>query len=276
MNKIVVPIDFSDDSVNALEQAIEIANRCEAGISLINIIKTGRFDFFKGVESVSTKGDFEGIMLKYENEIPGGLEYVIRKGKVHREIVNYAHELDAYLIVMGTHGLSGFEEIWAGSNAFKVVSESKCPVLTLRKDVSKHKIDKIVMPIDTTWESRHKVPITMDMAKMFSSVVHVVGTNLSDDDGEKRKLHNYVSQTCDFLAENNIEYDSKVVDGKNSTEISIQYAKEIGADLISIMTEQDDPFSSLLLGSYAQQMVHHSPIPVLCTHRRHEAEFRIS
>lgn len=276
MKKIVVPVDFSEDSLNALEIAISIANKSEMGIALINVIKSGRFDFFKGVESVGTKGDFEEILLKYESQVKHGLEYSIKKGKVFREIVDYAKEQDAHMIIMGSHGLSGFEEIWVGSNSFRVVSESLCPVMTVRKSFTKRSLDKIVLPIDTTWESRHKVPMTIELAKLYSSVVYVLGTALSDDDGEMAKLNNYVSQTCDFFAENNIQFESKMVKGSNSTEMSIQYGKEVGADLISIMTEQDDPFSSILLGSYAQQMVHHSPIPVLCSHRKHEAEFRFT
>lgn len=277
MKKIVVPIDFSDDSLNALDCAVSIANKSEMGVALINVIKSGRFDFFKGVESVGTKGDFEEILMKYEGKVRHGLEYTIKNGKVFREIVDYANELDTHMIVMGSHGLSGFEEIWVGSNSFRVVSEAKkCSVLTIRKSFTKRSFDKIVLPIDTTWESRHKVPITLEVAKLFSSEVYVLGTALSGDEGEMAKLSNYVSQTCDFFAENNIQHQSKVMNGGNSTEMSIQYGKEVDADLISIMTEQDDPFSSILLGSYAQQMVHHSPIPVLCSHRKHESEFRFT
>ncbi len=276
MNKIVVPVDFSEDSLNALDCAVSIANKAEMGVALINVIKSGRFDFFKGVESVGTKGDFEEILMRYEGKVQHGLEYTIKKGKVFREIVDYANELNAHMIVMGSHGLSGFEEIWVGSNSFRVVSEAKCSVVTIRKSFTKRSFDKIVLPIDTTWESRHKVPMTLEIAKLFSSEVHVLGTALSDDEGEMIKLNNYVSQTCDFFAENSIQHESKVIKGSNSTEMSIQYGKEVGADLISIMTEQDDPFSSILLGSYAQQMVHHSPIPVMCSHRRHESEFRFT
>ena len=168
-NRIIVPVDFSEDSVNALEYAVEIANRAGSDIIMVYVVKTGRFDFLRGVETVANKGDFENFQEKYQPVLKGKLSWEVKKGVVSVEIINLAEEQKAWLIVMGSHGVSGLMENWMGSNAFKVVSLSKCPVLTVRGEFKKRSIENLVLPIDNTWASRHKIPAAVEMAGLFGS-----------------------------------------------------------------------------------------------------------
>ncbi len=270
MKKIIVPLDFSDDSVNALDFAVSIAKKTEAEIVMLNVIKTSRFDFFKGVENVATKGDFETLISRYK-DFASRIQYKIRKGKVYREIVEEAIEQKAFLIIMGSHGISGFEEIWVGSNTFRVVSEAPCPVVTLRKEFQKRSIDKIVLPIDTTFESRQKIPMTVEIAKLFDAEIHIRGVCINEVENELIKVKKYVAQTREVIEKQGV---SKIVDsfaeGKNKSKMALDYANEVGADLISIMTEQEEDFSINLMGSYAQYMVHHSNVPILACHPRED------
>lgn len=270
MKKIIVPLDFSDDSVNALDFAVTIAKKTDAEIVMINVIKTSRFDFFKGVENVATKGDFETLISKYK-DIADRISYKIRKGKVYREIVQEAIESKAFLLIMGSHGISGFEEIWVGSNTFRVVSEAPCPVITLRKEFQKRTIDKIVLPIDTTFESRQKIPMTVEIAKLFDSEIHIRGVVINEVENELIKVKKYVAQTREVIEKQGVsKIVDSVVEGKNKSKMALEYANEVGADLISIMTEQEEDFSINLMGSYAQYMVHHSNVPILACHPRED------
>ncbi len=270
MKKIIVPLDFSDDSVNALDFAVSVAKKTDAEVLMINIIKTSRFDFFKGVENVATKGDFETLISKY-GDFKDRIHYKIRKGKVYREIVEQAIEDKAFLIIMGSHGVSGFEEVWIGSNAFRVVSEAPCPVITLRKEFQKRSIDKIVLPIDTTFESRQKIPMTVEIAKLFDAEIHIWGVCSNEVDNELVKVKKYVAQTAEVIIKQGVtKIVTTVVEGKNKSKMALEYANKNGADLISIMTEQEEDFSLNLMGSYAQYMVHHSNIPILACHPRED------
>ena len=264
------PLDFSDDSVNALDFAVSVAKKTDAEIMMINVIKTSRFDFFKGVENVATKGDFETLMNKY-GSFSSHIQYKIRKGKVYREIVEEAIESKAFLIIMGSHGVSGFEEVWIGSNTFRVVSEAPCPVITLRKEFQKRSIDKIVLPIDTTFESRQKIPMTVEIAKLFDAEIHVRGVCINEVENELIKVKKYVSQTAEVIEKQGVrKIITSVVEGKNKSKMALEYANEVNADLVSIMTEQEEDFSLNLMGSYAQYMVHHSNIPILACHPRED------
>ena len=167
MNKtIVIGIDFSDCSINALEHAITIARKAKSKITMVWV---DHLDYSKEIFSVEPKDlinevkkRFDDLIKEHEPQLIGHkMEYIIRKGKIYKEINAVADEQDAFLVIIGTHGSSGFEEFWIGSNANRVVSSSKKPVITIRGgiDVAKD-LKRIVMPFDSTKETRQKLPMT--------------------------------------------------------------------------------------------------------------------
>ena len=270
--KIVVGIDFSDSSINAFEHAITIAQKSKSGIVMVWV---NHLDYSKEIFAVEPKqlgGEvekrFKKMVEKYEKKLWGQkLEYEIRKGKVYKEICAVADEQEAMLIVIGTHGSSGFEEFWIGSNANRTVSAANCPIITIRSGVDAGKdLKKIVMPFDSTKETRQKLPFTALLAKYFNSEVHIVGLFTTTMDDLRYRIKNYVAQAEDYFKENKIDYVITYLEADNITQTTLDYAAEIDANLISIMTEQETHTSNLWLGPYASQMVNHSSIPVLSIH----------
>ena len=79
----------------------------------------------------------------------------------------------------------------------------------------------------------------------------------------KKKLHQYAEQVAFYLESHNIPYFVEHLHGNNLTDITIEYARSVDADLISIMTEQEKSASNLLLGNFAHQMINKALIPVL-------------
>jgi nucleotide-binding universal stress UspA family protein len=275
MNKVILSgIDFSDCSVNALEHAISIANKSEADVAMIwvNRPENGKEIYHIDQENIVNEAiqRFDKIVEKYQPQLLNGrLSYQIRKGKVYQEIVRAADELDAFLIVIGTHGSSGFEEFWIGSNANRIVTATERPIITIRGGVDiSRTIKKIVMPIDSTIESRQKVPMTTLLAKYFNAEIYVVAIFTSTAKEVRDMVKEYVSQVERYLGENLVQYNVEEIEADNLTDATIEYAIRIGANLISIMDEQETTTSNLWLGPYAQQMVNHSPIPVLCIHAK--------
>lgn len=273
MSKVIlVGIDFSDCSINALEHAITIARKANAGIAMVWI---NHLDYSKEIFSVEPQSlekevisRFEELIKKYQYHLHGEkIEYFIRKGKVYKEMCKIADEIDAFLIMIGTHGSSGFEEFWIGSNANRMVSGSKKPIITIRAGIDiGTDLKKIVLPLDSTKITRQKLPMTALLAKYFNSEVHIIGMFTTTSDDIRYRVRNYVIQAEDYFKENEIKYTSSFVEASNITEETVKYAQKIGANLISIMTEQETTTANLLLGPYASQMVNHSPIPVLSIH----------
>lgn len=272
MKKILVAIDFSDCSINALEHAISIANKAEADIEMIFVIKpdSSRDMFTEGPQtlSVMVKDRFNELVNKYHHRMgKNKLSYLIKEGKVYSEIVKEADKKDIFLVMAGTHGSSGFEEFWMGSNANRIVSAIRKPVITIRGGVNiKRHLEKIILPLDSTPETRQKVPFTAYMAKIFDAEMHILKVYTSKVQAMIRKVDSYSDQVVKHLEEEQVKYVISSVHADNLTDSTIEYALQVNANLISIMTEQETTAKNLLLGPYAQQMVNHSPIPVLSIH----------
>jgi nucleotide-binding universal stress UspA family protein len=272
MKKILVAVDFSECSINALEHAITIAHKADAGIEMMFVVKpdSSKDLFTEGAQTLSAmvKDKFDELIEKYQPKLgKNKLTYLIKQGKVYHEIVEEADKKDVFLVIAGTHGSSGFEEFWMGSNANRIVSALRKPVITIRGGVSiKRDLEKIILPLDSTPETRQKVPFTAYMAKIFNAEVHILRVYSSNVAAVIRKVDSYSEQVVKHLEEENVHYVLESVHADNLTDATIEYALKVNANLISIMTEQEITTRNLLLGPYAQQMVNHSPIPVLSMH----------
>ena len=273
MKKVILTgIDFSDCSINALEHAISIANKSAADLSMVwvNRPTSGKEIYNLDPEHITAEvvQRFDALVAKYQPKLSSGkISYQIRKGKVYEEIIHAADELDAFIIVVGTHGASGFEEFWIGSNASRIVSATIRPVITIRGGVDiSRTVKTIVMPIDSTLESRQKIPMTALLAKYFDATIHVVALFSAPAEDIKELVKEYVKQVEIYLHENQVKFVLHEIDANNLTDATIEYAIGVNANLISIMDEQEITASNLWLGPYAQQMINHSPIPVMSIH----------
>jgi len=165
---------------------------------------------------------------------------------------------------MGTHGSSGFEQFWIGSNANRLISIAHCPVITLRAGISaRHPLERIIMPIDSTIDTRQKVPFTAYLARLFDAEIYVVSVYASKYKAIRRRVDEYTDQVIKYLEEEGMVYRRDAIEVDNLTTATIDYANKVRANLISIMTEQETSPYNLLVGPYAQQMVNNSPFPVL-------------
>ncbi|MBP6976952.1 MAG: universal stress protein [Bacteroidales bacterium] len=270
---IVVAVDFSDCSINAFEHALSIARRSDSDLKMIWVNKAyqERSVALKDPEAaiMDARQTFEEMIRQFQRQLPTGtISYVIKDGKVYREIVGFAEEEKAFLIVVGTHGSSGIEEFWIGSNAQKIVSSAKCPVITIRGGVNiKRDLTRIVLPLDSTPETRQKVSTTALLAKYFNAEIIVLPLYSTQVETVRHTIKKYSEQVAKYLKENEIRYKIEPLEVEgNITYATIEYALKVDANLISIMTEQEKTTKNLWLGPYAQQMVNHSPIPVMSIH----------
>jgi nucleotide-binding universal stress UspA family protein len=273
MRKIIVPVDFSSCSVKALECAITIAGKVTGEIGVVHVNKvnsfTSLFGSNKPAESVSS------IEKNMDNLLNGvnfkGIKYsqTLRTGSVSKEIATYAEESAAFLIVVGSKEESPENPSWLAEHVLKIVNSAPCPVLCIPFSTKPFDIKKIVLPIDTTISTRHKVPFTAEMANFFRAEIIVLGTCIDESEEFVSKLDGYCYQVRKFLNQANVPNDYQFVAGSNITKMTIEYAEKINADVISIMTEQE---AGMMQSSYVKQMLANSPIPVLSMHKAFEAE----
>ncbi|UCG77981.1 MAG: universal stress protein [Nitrospirota bacterium] len=139
---ILCPTDFMEESRQAVRHAVDIARKYGSKIYLLHIMHdlekiTGWYvphitidELYKDIESGAQK-ELDSIVAE---EFKGfsDVEKVILRGIPYTEIIDFAEEKGADLIVIGTHGRKGLEKVIFGSTAEQVVKNSKCPVLTVR------------------------------------------------------------------------------------------------------------------------------------------------
>lgn len=278
METILVPIDFSEHSKNALARAVQFSNTLKSDVQLVYVKPTKMLTSLFGGKS-SEKSIGEQIKEKADElreEFGRDFVFYEKEGAVYSKIVETAEEINADLIIMGTHGHSGFEEFWVGGNAYKTVSSAPCPVITMRENFVKNSIENIILPIDQSAHTRQKVPLTASVANQFNANVHAVGICTDSDDETVFRMRQYLKQVVEYLEEHNVHIKQDLLFGNNITEITLDYANKQNADLISIMTEQEISPSNLIMGAFAQQMVNHSSIPVLSTRPNPRYEGRIT
>lgn len=272
MKKILVAVDFSECSINALEHAITIARHAEADLEMAFVIKpdSTREMFTEGPQTLGSMvtDKFDELVEKYQDQMGNQrITYTIAEGKIYKEIVRLAEDKDVFLVVIGTHGASGFEEFWIGSNAYRIVMACPKPTISIRGGVNIDRtLERIILPIDSTKETRQKVPFTAYIAGIFRAEIHILRVYTTEVEAIRRMIDDYSEQVMKHLEEENIRYVLESVAAENLTDATIDYAYKEDANLISIMTEQEKSAKNLLLGPYAQQMVNHSPFPVLCIH----------
>ena len=186
MQPIIVAVDFSNTSIHAVEYAISLANKMKSDIHLIWVDKVSTqesvYPDTTNENRNEAKKRFDELIGQYSKNLVKGIcmEYKLKKGRIYREVDNLARQTEAELIVTGAHGISGYEEYWIGSNAYKIVTYTNCPVITVRHDFTiKKKIDRIVVPMDGSNETLQKIPFVVKLATLFKSEIHLVATHNS-------------------------------------------------------------------------------------------------
>ncbi len=272
MTKLLVPIDFSDNSLNALGFAIHIANKLKADLKILHV-KTKKIEYRYSkrepelILSDNVEEWLSEIIDKNKSKylVPGGnFTFKVREGNVIKEVTNQAKYDDATLIVVGTHGASGFEDKWIGSNAYRLVHSSSVPVLTIRPEREWRDISKVVLPISYTRESRQKVPAVIGLAKLFDAKVYVAGIKEPGYNILKSRVSAFVKQTVRFIKKNtDLRVESDILSGKSKAELLMDYIENIDADVVATnILRSSNPFDNFFK-PFANQLINESKCPVL-------------
>jgi len=261
-DNILVPFVNSPSAIGALKTAIFLSKIHNSKIQIIHVV-TDKADegILDTIKDICTK---ENVTFTF----------IERSGSIYKEINKAEKEIAADLIVMGAYGKSGWQQFWVGSNAFKVISSSHCPVLTLQGDHSDiSTFQKIMLPLDDSEESRQKVNWVAKLAKGFDAEVLIFNTTKVKGEDSRARLALYARQIEEILHKEGIRTEFDESYGNNIAEDCIKFAEIHGCDLITIMTETENT-NSFFMGTYAQQLVSTSPVPVLTIHARSVAKLQ--
>lgn len=284
IKKILVPVDFSECSSNALRQAVHLAQMFKAKIEIIHVITpvyitATTSDMLIPYDNLNYKNllkDAEKKLIKIAKEIQThesvSVSVNTQLNVVYTGILERAQKINADLIIMGTHGTSGIKEFFAGSNAFRVVKHSGCPVLTVQKKLN-NKIKNIVLPIRLEINSRQKVGLVATLAKVYNAKVLITGYVKKVNERDELKVKQYCNQVEKLLQKETIAFKTFLLKDKNFTKAVLNHAKKQKADMIAVMTNHDFSLDQVLSGPYAEQFVNHSKTPILSVPNTIEFEY---
>ncbi|MEI8204546.1 MAG: universal stress protein [Bacteroidota bacterium] len=274
IKRILVPVDFSETSSTATTNAMILSQLLKAEVYLICIIENNWHHYSRMIETQSsppTKLDIENVidkeMVLMQEKISKTFDIVpeihIASGNIHTEIIKFSIKNEIDLIVMGTHGVSGYNELFIGSIAQRVISLSELPVLTMQKGCNKPRFKNILIPIDNSLHSREKVNLAIVFANIFDSKLHIVGLIDSDDPQELNKFNTKIKSVEEILSGSDLPKTTTIVHGKNLAKAAIDYAILNKCDLIIINSGHESAIPGVFMGAFAQQLVNCSSIPVL-------------
>lgn len=251
MKNIVIGIDFSNSSKNAMRHAVAISIRNKAKLHLAWVKTPKIFADIDGgddatgnyISKANAKLQEWAGMCKQESP-DSEVNTIILDGKVHIALLQYAANLPDAIIVMGTHGSSGFEEGYIGNNAYRLINRSSVPVLVMREDINvKRDLYKILTPVDMSFETLQKMKLSIGLAKDFAAQICILGI-LNHADAEIKHIVNVqVNNAIKMCRKAGVRHAAISMEtNMDACHVVLDYAEEIDANLIVIMREESDSY----------------------------------
>jgi len=250
---ILIPIDFTKQSLLAVKQSYNLAKYTHSKLVLLHVYsKTGeeRYDALNKL----TK------QTEQESGVP--TEFMNVKGDIYDEVDRVAEELGATLIIAGLESHMKFRNI-IGSSASKLIRKAPCPVITIRGNDHRDGCENILLPLDLSTETREKVDAAVQFAQYFGASIRILGVFDPTDAAYENQLLAYSHQVKQFIKSKGISCTNKSIPAKDVAETVVEYANKIETDLIMIMNKPGLNVNEFFGGTDAQRIVDISNIPVM-------------
>lgn len=270
MKRILVPTDFSEHAEDALKAAAQIARKNESEIIILHMLELPHQTndaIFGGVSIPETM-----LFMKKANETLDKLSQsiyldgisvteIVKMDKPIHGIIQVSKDYDIDLIVMGSHGSSGVEELIIGSNTEKVVRNSEIPVLVIKKDVPNFNITNIVFASDFTEETKKPFEKFLNFTKYFDSKIHLVTICTPNS---FKPTHQIEKAAENFISNFNLtNFSTYIYNDTNIEKGIINFSNSINADVIGMCTHGRTGFAHFFNGSISEGLVNHAVKPVI-------------
>lgn len=268
-NLFLVPTDFTSVGECAVTHAICVAKTVGGEIALLHVIA-------KDKDRVQAQVKLEKIAadITKTHNIP--VKCVVKDGNIFDDIGGVADTLGAKLIFMGTHGVKGMQHL-TGSHAIKVITNSNVPFVVVQERNERDGYKRIVLPMDLTKESKHKLDLTIQMAKYFKSKVYIF-SQFESDEFLKNAGDRNAAYARNEMKKNGIEHELNTAKEKKDFVKQLNaYAASVDADLIAIVNTQERGVHELLHGTAERETItNEAQIPVMCVNPQSVGSMRVS
>jgi nucleotide-binding universal stress UspA family protein len=273
IKKILVPVDFSPIASNALETAIAMCKRQLSTLTLIYVIENSYLLFppeagGAGAEIFpQLQKDANDNLAKWCKELRTKhdivINHVVQAGNPADEICRWALHKKYDMVVMGTHGTSGLREFFMGSNAYRVVKNAPCPVMTIPGTQQWIEFKKILFPIRMVPHALDKYEYVRPIIRKNHAVLLVAGIVKKNDPGDFIEMKKLVDTVRQRITDDDVVCNSEVHNCENVAREVLDIANVSKPDLIVITATLDNSLKDFFLGPYTQDIVNHAQVPVL-------------
>lgn len=269
MKQILVPCDFSEQSLNAFKFAVQLQKTSAAEIHLLHVVDLPLLHDTLLMPVLSIEEDELQAHRKHaEEKLEGMVKNVDGRVKIHidfgspsRMILDYVASRNINLIIMGTKGATGMRDIFIGSNTEKIVRAAAVPVIAVKDDVRPRQIKNIVFP-NTMESDAHEDLMTnvKDLQHSLHAHLHVVyintPLNFKQDTVTRERLTRFAKR---YMLR---DYTTNIYNDVDEESGIINFTKMMDADMIAVGTHGRKGLAHLLSGSLAEDLVNHSRLPI--------------
>jgi len=269
---ILIPVDFSEESLIAIDYAKLIAPMFMTKIYLIHVME-GKNPILQFLNDSDKPKVASKIKEKLDNIVKtitfeSGIEasFIIEEGNLIDTLLEQRELLDVQMIIVGTTGSKDIRKKIIGSNALRIIKEAQCPVISIKSKNTFTKIENIILPLDTSKVTKQKVEHAKLFAKYFHATVHLVSVETGDNFIESDTAIQQLEETSKYLENENVPCSIKLLKAPSSNskiaKAILDYADEMKADIVMIMTRQESKSEQFYVGSLAKEIIHKAEIPV--------------
>lgn len=270
MKQILVPCDFSKEATEAYKFALELATRADLDVLVLYTIDlpvlVAGFDVQPYTYDLALQNELKEVAINNFNELTkkAGESFRVKFEVKFDSLVTAVRRLNdggnIELIVMGTKGVNGFDEILFGSNTEKIVRFSDVPVFAIRRAPTLEFVRTIIFPNRLSLDQTDLVKRVVDLQRFFDAQIHLLWVNTpghfvadSEINGMMREfVHHYDLKNYLFVIKNDINEETGI----------LKYAAEIDNGVIAMGTSGKRGIAHLLQGSIAEDVVNHVNSPV--------------
>jgi hypothetical protein len=251
---IIVPWDFTEVANYALEHAYFIGKVTNRPVYLIHVTN-------KESKIEELQKQMQEVADKFMEGKEISVTAVVRKGKLTKELISFGEEVNAYLAVMGTHGISTI------GKAMKIVKKFvKMPFILVQGPVFFGEYDRICVPIDDNKKSRIKMQWVRYLSNLFESKVFIISPTVFDG-WKVKNLNNNLRFAEKQMQNNLIEFEFKKIEpGQNFAEAIYDYMRDVEADLVLMMTTKYKEYIKNLKKPDNKEL--YKKIPIMCVNPR--------
>lgn len=274
MKKILIPIDFSDFSENALEVAANLAKKFEADLVVLHMLGLSEAIFTKDEAQEFMEAQYYLKLAKKRFDAFLDKPYLkgvkinetVQNYKNFNEINNIVKEQDIDFVVMGSHGTSGMSELFVGSNTEKVVRTCDVPVLVVKKKRKDYKFEHAIFASDFEVENVSAYHKATEFFNKLGAHIHLVYVNRPNQYFKSSKEIKKQIDLFMSVANHSDQMSSQTVKILNDYSIEegiYNYAKNINASILALPTHGRKGLAHFFKGSVGEDIANHANLPVI-------------